>query len=191
MSSAVLDQTKRTDWVIDPTHSLVEFSVKHLMITTVKGRFGAVRGTVSLDAGAPSESAASVTIDAGSIDTRTEQRDQHLRSPDFLDVERFPTIDFRSTGVVGPVATPGDRFKLTGQLTIRGVTREVVLEAIYEGRGTDPWGGQRASFAATTSIDRRDYGLLWNQALETGGVLVGNEVKISIELQATLAIDVG
>ncbi len=189
MTTAVLDQTTRTTWVIDPTHSLVEFSAKHLMITTVKGRFAGVRGTIGVDQANPASSKAEVTIDASSIDTRTEQRDQHLRSADFLDVANHPEITFRSAKVVGRFASPGDSFRLIGALTIRGVTREVELDASFEGQGKDPWGGHRMSFSATTKIDRRDFGLTWNQALETGGILVGNEIKIALEVQATQDLD--
>ena len=190
MTTVTLEPTTRTNWVIDPTHSLVEFSAKHLMITTVKGRFGGVRGALALDAVNPSRSSVEVTIDAASVDTRVEQRDQHLRSADFLDVERYPDITFRSLRVEGPTAAPGDEFRLIGTLTIHGVAREVALAATFEGQAKDPWGGQRVSFSATTKIDRRDFGLTWSQALETGGLLVGNEIKISLEVQATQAIDV-
>ncbi|MEZ4455672.1 MAG: YceI family protein [Gemmatimonadales bacterium] len=173
-----------TTWTLDVTHTLVEFAVKHLMITTVKGRFGGVTGSITL---AGDQSAATVDIDAASIDTRVEQRDEHLRSADFLDVANHPTLTFRSKRVEGTVAKAGDSFRLIGDLTIRGVTREVALDTVFEGEATDPWGGSRASFSATTRIDRRDFGLTWNQALESGGVLVANEVKISLEVQATRA----
>jgi polyisoprenoid-binding protein YceI len=185
--TATETMSRVSTWTIDSSHSLVEFSVKHLMITTVKGRFGSVAGTLSLDAERPERSSASVTIDAASIDTRTEQRDQHLRSADFLDVANHPSLGFESTRVVGSFAGPGDSFQLIGRLTIRGITKEVTLDAVFEGTGKDPWGNERASFSATTKIDRRDFGLLWNQALETGGLLVGNEIKISLEAQATRA----
>jgi polyisoprenoid-binding protein YceI len=174
-------------WTIDPSHTLVEFSAKHMMITTVKGRFAEVKGTLMLDEAAPDRSSAEVEIAAASIDTRTEQRDQHLRSADFLEVETHPTITFRSRRVEGARGEPGETFRVVGDLTIRGVTREVTLEATYEGRGRDPWGGERVSFSADTKIDRRDYGLTWNAALETGGVLVSNEIKIHIEVQAVRA----
>jgi len=182
-----IERTATRTWTIDPDHSMVEFSAKHLMITTVKGRFGAVAGTIVTDVDDPTKSSVNVTVGAGSIDTRTEQRDQHLRSPDFLDAERFPAITFVSRRVEGRAERPGDEFRVIGDLTIRGTTREVVLAASFEGEGRDPWGGTRASYSATTRIDRRDFGLTWNQALEAGGVLVGNEVKISLEVQATAA----
>ncbi len=137
-----------------------------------------------LDAGDPSRSSVEVEVDTASIDTGVEQRDGHLRSADFLDVESHPVLTFRSRRVEGASLEEGSRFRVVGDLTIRGTTREVVLDATYEGRGRDPWGGERASFSATTKIDRREFGLTWNQALETGGILVGNEIKISLEVQA-------
>lgn len=174
-------------WTIDPTHSLVEFSAKHMMITTVKGRFADVSGTLRVDPENPDRSEVEVEIEAASIDTRTEQRDAHLRSADFLDVESHPTITFRSKRVEGAAREAGDRFRVVGDLTIRGTTREVVLDAVYEGTGKDPWGGERASFSAETRVDRRDFGLTWNQALETGGILVANDVRIELEVQAVKA----
>jgi len=174
----------RTVWNLDPAHSQVEFRVKHMMITTVRGQFGKVEGRIELDDENPSESSVSVTIDASSIDTRNQDRDTHLRSADFLGAEEHGTIEFRSTRVEGEWKEPGDVFKVHGDLTIRGVSKPVVLDAIYEGEGRDPWGGDRISFTADTRIDRKDFGLKWNQALETGGVLVGEEVKIHIEAQA-------
>lgn len=177
----VASKAALTTWQIDPTHSEVGFSVKHLMISTVRGRFSGVKGTVQLDSEDISRSSVEVEIDAATIDTREEKRDGHLRSPDFFDVEQHPTITFRSRRIE-PLG--GDRFKVTGDLTIRGVTREVVLEATDEGRERDPWGGDRAGFTASGKIDRREFGLTWNQALETGGVLVSNDIKLSIEAQA-------
>ena len=173
-----------TTWSIDPTHSLVEFSVKHMMITTVKGRFGAVSGSISLDPAAPRVEAA---IDVTSIDTRTEQRDQHLRSPDFFDVAKYPAIAFTSRRIDGRFAKAGDEFRIVGDLTIKGIAREVTLNAVFEGEGKDPWGGSRVSFSAITKINRHEFGLEWNQTLETGGVLVSAEVKISLEIQAIQA----
>jgi polyisoprenoid-binding protein YceI len=176
-----------TTWMLDPTHSLVEFSAKHMMITSVKGRFGEVAGTLEIDEVSPDRSAVEVTIGTASIDTRVEQRDQHLRSADFLDAAQFPTITFKTRRVEGAWPSEGDRFRLIGDLTIRGTTREVTLDATYEGMGRDPWGGERVSFTADTKIDRRDFGLTWNQALETGGILVGNDVRIHLEVQAVKA----
>lgn len=169
-----------TSWKIDPTHSHIEFAVKHLMISTVKGRFGDVEGTITIVENDPSKSSVKATIKAASIDTRTEQRDNHLRSADFLDAATYPELTFASTRITGDA----DTFTVTGQLTIRGVTREITLQATNEGAGKDPWGGERIGFSATTKLDRRDYGLVWNQAIETGGVVVGNDVKISIEIEA-------
>ncbi len=173
-----------TIWKLDATHSQVEFSVKHMMFTTVRGRFGTLEGTINLDADAPESSSVEVSIDAASLDTRVADRDAHLRSPEFFDVDNHPTMEFRSGRVEGSASAPGDTLKVVGDLTIRGVTREVVLDARFEGTGVDPWGGTRAGFSAETSIDRRDFGLTWNQALETGGVLVGHEIKIDLQVQA-------
>ena len=170
-------------WQIDPAHSHVEFAVKHLMISRVKGRFGDVEGSVIVQDEDPTTARIDVTIPAASIDTRADQRDQHLRSGDFLDVERFPSLRFRST----EVERSGDHeLRVKGNLTIRDVTREVVLRVEDQGRATDPWGGERAAYTATTRIDRKDFGLTWNQALETGGVLVGDEVRISVDVQLVL-----
>ncbi len=173
-----------TTWKIDPVHSHIEFSVKHLMITTVKGRFTGVDGTVSIDETDLSKSTVDVRIDASTIDTREQQRDAHLRSADFLDVEKFPQLTFKSRRIS---AATGSELTLFGDLTIHGVTREVALKVTDEGRNRDPWGGERAGFSATTKINRKDYGLSWNQALETGGVLVGDEVKIHLELELVKA----
>ena len=173
-----------TTWTIDPAHTEVGFSVKHLMISTVRGRFADVRGTIQLAGDDVTQASVEAEIATASIDTRQEQRDTHLRSADFFEVEKYPTITFRSTRVE---RIKNDRYRIVGDLTIRGVTREVVLEGSDEGRGRDPWGGDRLAFSATTAIDRRDFGLTWNQALETGGVLVSNEIKISIDVQAVKA----
>ena len=180
-STAVTTATPTlSTWSIDPAHSHVEFAVKHLMISTVKGRFGIVRGTVRLDDRDPARGQAEIEIDADSIDTREAKRDAHLRSADFFDVETFPTITFRSTRIE---QAAGDEFKLVGDLTIHGVTREVTLDVTAEGRGKDPWGGERAGFSAATKIKRSEFGLTWNQALETGGFVVGDEIKISLDVE--------
>jgi polyisoprenoid-binding protein YceI len=170
----------RTAWKLDPTHSLVEFSAKHLMITTVKGRIADVVGTVYTDEKDPKKSSVEATLKAASLDTRTDQRDQHLRSADFLNAEVYPEIKFRSTRIEGDK----ENFKLTGDLTIRDVTKPVTLDVHFEGKTKDPWGGERVGFSGTGKIDRRDFGLTWNQALEAGGVVVGNEIKINLEVQA-------
>ena len=181
-NSQALEQGTAT-WRIDPAHSHVEFAVKHLMISTVKGRFGDVEGTVTVDGDDVETAGIDVTLAAESIDTRVEKRDDHLRSQDFLHAERYPSLRFESTEVkrVG-----NDELRVKGHLTIRDVTREVVLDVEELGRAQDPWGGERAAFQATTKIDRKDFGLTWNQALEAGGVLVGDEVRISIDAQLVL-----
>ena len=173
-----------TQWNVDPAHSHVEFSVRHLMIATVRGRFGIVRGSVHSTDADPAKGRAEIEIDADSIDTRESQRDAHLRSADFFDVEKFPKITFHSTRVTD---VQGDSFKLVGDLTIRGVSREVVLDVTSEGRNRDPWGGERAGFSATTKIKRSDFGLTWNQVLETGGVVVGDDIKISLDVELVKA----
>lgn len=177
-------ETAVSTWTIDPSHSLIEFAAKHMMITTVKGRIADVRGSLTIDEQDPERSSVEVELDAASIDTRSEQRDEHLRSADFLDAEHHPTITFRSRSIEGSPMSEGDSFKVVGDLTIRGTSREVTLDATYEGRGTDPWGAEKVSFSATTKIDRREFGLTWNTALETGGVLVSNDIKIHLEIQA-------
>jgi polyisoprenoid-binding protein YceI len=171
---------KSTTWKIDPAHSNVEFAVKHLMISTVKGLFTDVEGEIVIVDGDPSRSSVTATLEAASIDSRTGQRDDHLRSADFLDAANFPEITFQSTRISGAES----EFEVVGNLTIRGVTRAVTLDVTNEGAGKDPWGGDRIAFSATTKLDRRDFGLTWNQAVEAGGVLVGNDVKISIDVQA-------
>lgn len=174
-------------WTLDPAHSQAEFTAKHMMITKVRGRFAELEGVIRVNEEDPSGSEVEVTLKADSIDTRSEDRDTHLRSGDFLDAESHPELKFRSTSVEGLRLEPGTEFTVEGELTIRGVTKPVTLEAVYEGRGQDPWGGERVSFSADTSIDRREFGLTWNQALETGGVLVGNQVQIHLEAQAVKA----
>ena len=171
-------------WELDPAHTTIEFAVKHMMFTTVRGRFTKFSGTVRVDERNPEGSDVDVDIDAASIDTGVADRDTHLRSADFLDVENHPRITFRSTGVKGAHAKAGDRFTVTGELDIRGQALPVTLEVTFTGVGMDPWGKQRGGFEARAEIDRREWGLKWNQALEAGGVLVANNVKIEIEAQA-------
>ncbi|HEX6216077.1 MAG TPA: YceI family protein [Vicinamibacterales bacterium] len=173
-----------TIWEIDPAHTTIEFAVKHMMFTTVRGRFKNFTGTVRVDERNPDLSGVDIDIEAASIDTGVADRDTHLRSADFLDVENHPRITFRSTGVDGAHAKDGDHFRITGDLEIRGLAMPVTLEVTFEGVGKDPWGKQRSGFAARTEIDRREWGLRWNQALEAGGVLVANSVRIEIEAQA-------
>ncbi|MPZ20840.1 MAG: hypothetical protein GEV06_23470 [Luteitalea sp.] len=176
--SAIPETT--TTWNIDRSHASLEFSVRHLMIATVKGRLSDVSGRVLSDDSDLTTARVEVTVGVNSIDTREAQRDAHLRSADFFDVEKYPTLTFRSTRVTD---VSNGTFKLVGDLTIHGVTREVGLDVTAEGRGKDPWGNERAGFSATTKIKRSDFGLVWNQVLETGGVAVGDEVKIAIDLE--------
>jgi polyisoprenoid-binding protein YceI len=173
--------TTQSTWTIDPDHTQVWFAVKHMMFATVKGQFPGLSGEIRLDESDAANTAIEVSIDAASIDTRSAQRDEHLRSADFFDVGNHPHLTFVSRRVE---SLGGSKYSITGDLTIRGTTREVVLAVEETGRGTDPWGQQKLGFTASTSIDRKDYGLTWNQALEAGGVLVSDEVKISIDGQA-------
>jgi polyisoprenoid-binding protein YceI len=168
-------------WTIDPSHSEVSFKVRHLGISKTRGRFGAFSGDIVV-AEQPEDSRVSVEIDAASIDTKDQGRDEHLRSADFFDVEHFPTLTFATTGV----EQRGDRWVVTGDLTIRGVTRPVVLDTQVVGLVTDPWGNERVGFQAGAEINREDFGLTWNAALETGGVLVGKTVRIDLEVEAVL-----
>lgn len=181
-TSTIHPTTTTSTWTLDPAHTLVEFAAKHLMITTVKGRFTDVSGTIHMDEANPAASSVEAVINASSIDTRTDQRDAHLKSADFLEVERYPEITFKST----KVERVGDaHYRVTGNLTIHGVTKPVTLDVQDEGRTKDPWGGERAGFSATTRIDRRDFGLTWNQVVETGGLVVSNEIRITLEVEAT------
>jgi len=173
-----------TTWKLDPAHTAAEFAVKHMMFTTVRGRFKNLSATIQVDEQNPDNSRVDVEIEAASIDTGVADRDAHLRSADFLDVEKFPKLTFHTTAVEGAHVNEGDRFKTIGDLSIRGTTIPVTLNCTFDGIGKDPWGNQRAGFTAETEIDRREWGLKWNQALETGGVLVANKVKIEIEAQA-------
>jgi polyisoprenoid-binding protein YceI len=166
--------------MIDPAHSQVEFAVRHLMISTVRGRFAGVKGTVVADHDNLENAEVDVTIDVHTIDTREAQRDAHLKSADFFDAERFPVLTFKSNRVTD---VKGDRFKLIGDLTMHGVTKEVALDVTAEGRGKDPWGGERAGYSAIAKVNRSDFGLIWNQVLETGGIAVGDEIKIALDLE--------
>ena len=171
-------------WNIDPSHSTAEFTVRHLMITNVRGRFGKLSGTVDFDPEKPDQADVSVSIDATSIDTREEKRDAHLRSADFFDVEKFPTLEFKSKRV----EKTDDGFQIIGDLAMHGVTKEVALDV--EGPTSpskDPWGNTRIGASATAKINRKDWGLHWNTALETGGVLVGEQVKIQLEVSLVAA----
>ena len=170
----------KTTWTLDPTHAELGFAVRHLMIATVRGRFGKVEGTVTVDEKNPIDSKVDVTVDVTSIDTRQEMRDNHLRSADFFDAANHPTIRFVSKRIEGDV---NEKFRLVGELTIRGTTREVALDVSLEGRGNDPWGNERAGFSASGKINRRDFGLVWNQMLESGGAVVGDDVKLSLDVE--------
>lgn len=166
-------------WAIDPGHSTVGFVARHLMVTKVRGSFQDVAGVATIGED-PTDSGVEVTLQAASITTRNGDRDAHLRSPDFFDVENHPTITFRSTGVR---QLTGGRFVLDGDLTIKGVTRPVGLDVEFEGLTGDPWGGQRAAFTASAEIDREAWGLNWNVALESGGWLVSKKVKLELDVQ--------
>ncbi len=174
-------------WNIDPTHSTIEFSTKHMMFTTVRGRFKEFSGQLHLDREAPDTSWAEVRVQAASLDTGAPDRDGHLRSADFFDAESHPEIVFRSTESIGATPEEGTRFRVSGDLTIADTTEPVTLDVLFQGRGQDPWGKERVGFQASCEIDRRDWGLKWNQALETGGVLVANKVRIEVEVQAVEA----
>jgi polyisoprenoid-binding protein YceI len=161
-------------------HVEVGFAIRHLMISTVRGRFGSASGVVVFDEANPSSSKIDVTIDVASVDTRQEMRDNHLRSPDFFDVANYPVMRFVGSRIEGDVTK---NFRVIGDLTIRDITREVTLDVENEGATTDPWGNQRVGFSATAKLNRADFGLTYNQALEAGGVLVGEEVKLSIDAE--------
>jgi polyisoprenoid-binding protein YceI len=170
-------------WDLDTSHTRLGFAARHAMVATVRGSFGIFSGVIALDAADPTRSSAEVEIDATSITTGNAQRDAHLRSPDFLDVETYPTITFRSTSaeVVG-----ADEYRLHGELTIKDQTRPVVLDLEFQGSSTDPYGNARAGFEGRTTINRKDWGLTWNVTLETGGILVGEKVKVELDVSAIL-----
>jgi polyisoprenoid-binding protein YceI len=178
------NEMKTNTWNIDTAHSGITFSVRHMVFAKVRGRFAAWTGKVALDPEDLTRSSVEVEIDAASIDTGVADRDTHLRSPDFLEAERFPALRFKSTEVE---TAGGNRYRIHGELTIRDVTRKVVLDAEYGGQARDPWGNQRVAFTATTSLDRGHFGLQWNQILEAGGVLVGTRIDIELEVQAVEA----
>jgi polyisoprenoid-binding protein YceI len=175
--------TRTSTWQIDPSHSSAEFAVKHFMISTVKGRFTRFDGRLHIDEQEPENSWVEARIETASVETGVDQRDAHLRSDDFFNAEAYPYITFRSTRAqrVGP-----DRWQITGDLTIRDVTREVVLDTNFEGEGRDFTGNRRSAFLAETSIDRRDFGLKYNAVIEGGTVVVGDKVKISLNIEAAL-----
>jgi polyisoprenoid-binding protein YceI len=171
-------------WNIDTSHSGVSFTVRHMVFSKVRGAFLRWQGTVDFDEEDPAASQVAVRIDAASIDTREPKRDEHLRSADFFDVAAYPELTFTSTRVD---KVDDERFRVTGDLTIHGVTREVVLEVDYLGGGTDPWGKRRIGFQGRAAINRKDFGLTWNQVLEAGGVLVGDKIEIALDIQAVAA----
>lgn len=169
------------DFVIDPSHTVVEFAVKHMMFSTVKGRFTEVTGTIHLDANDPTRSWVDASVGTASIDTRDENRDAHLRSADFFEVDKYPRITFRSKRVE---LAGENEARVVGDMTIKDVTREVVFDAKFLGIGKNPWGKTVAGLSASTTINRKDYGLTWNVALEAGGFLVGDDIKINLEIEA-------
>lgn len=169
-------------WTIDPTHSSIGAVARHLMVTKVRGHFASFEGTVNV-AENLEDSSVEITLDAASISTGTDDRDNHLRSGDFLDVENYPTLVFRSTSV----EAQGEKWKLTGDLTIRDTTKPIVLDLEFLGVATDPWGNAKAAFEASAELERKDWNLTWNVPLAQGGVLVSDKFKIEIEAQATLS----
>jgi polyisoprenoid-binding protein YceI len=180
-TSTALRVPSTSIWSIDPVHSIAEFKVKHMMVSNVKGHFSKITGSLTIDEAGHVNSQVEATIDAASIETRDGQRDAHLKSEDFLHAEKFPTLSFRSTSISrvgeGELSAEGD-------LTIRGVTRKVVFAVEGPTSPTkDPWGNTRIGISATTKINRKDYGLVWNAALEAGGILVGDEVTITLDVQ--------
>ncbi len=170
-------------WNIDASHSSIHFIARHMIITKVRGAFKAFSGTIALDEGDMTKSSVQVEIEAASIDTAEPKRDGHLKSADFFDVEKYPSLTFKSKSI----QKSGNAYEVVGDLSIHGVTKEVTLHSLFEGRGKDPWGGERVAFAAKTSVNREDFGLTWNQVLEAGGVLVSSKIEIELEIQAVLA----
>src|SRR2546430_4735393 len=170
-------------WTVDPMHTQVEFSAKHMGIMTVRGAFTGLTTEINFNEDDFTASFVEATIDASTLNTHDKQRDGHLTSPDFLDVEQFPTITFKSTRIEHAAH---DQYSMTGDLTIRDVTRPVSLEVVYSGQAKDPMGNLHAGFSAFTTINRNDWGLTWNVALETGGLLVGDQIKITLEIEAVL-----
>ncbi len=174
-------QTATNTWTIDPVHSVAEFAVKHMMVSTVKGRFRSMEGTIHIDEVNPTASWVTASIDVASIDTAEPKRDAHLRSDDFFNAERFPKMTFRSTRVERVDDT---HWKVIGDLIIRDVTKEVVLDTEYEGQIKDAYGKQRAAFSAETTLNRREFGLNWNGVIETGGVIVADRVRVMLNIAA-------
>ena len=177
-----LDQLTPGTWNVDPTHSSLTFVVRHLMVSKVRGRFGAFSGTATINE-EKLLSSVTATAEVASIDTSDAGRDEHLKSADFFDVASFPTIGFKSTKITGS----GSNYTLLADLTIKGVTKSVAFDLAFDGVGQDPWGNTKAGFSAEAEINRKDWGLEWNVALETGGVLVGEKVKLSLDIQLVKA----
>jgi polyisoprenoid-binding protein YceI len=168
------------NWQIDNAHSEINFTVRHMMISNVRGRFESFSGQVNFDEQNPENTTVEVRIDANSINTRETRRDNHLRSPDFLYAEKYPYLTFRSKRVE---LTGKNRARLVGDLTVRDITREISLDVEYAGQAKSPWGSISAGFSASGTLNRKDWNLNWNQALETGGVLVGDEIKFNVEVE--------
>jgi|SRR5579859_5854395 len=173
-----------TNWDIDVVHSGIHFAIRHMVVSKVRGSFTKFAGTIRLDEEEMARSNIDVIVDVGSIDTQVSGRDAHLRSPDFFDTETFPEMRFRSKRIE---KLDEARMRVVGDLMIRGVTRETALDVEYGGRVRDPWGSERLGFLARTSIDRRDFGLVWNQALDAGAIVLGDRVDIEIDIEAVRA----
>ena len=180
MSATTASQVGTGTWIIDPVHSSAEFAVKHMMVATAKGRFGKLSGSITLDPANPTAASVEANVDVTSIDTGQPQRDGHLRNDDFFSADKYPEATFRSTRVELDGA---DAAKVHGDLTIRGVTKEIALDSEITGPVTDPWGGVRYGISANAKIHRKDWGLTWNGVLEAGGLMVGDDVKLSIETE--------
>lgn len=174
--------TAAESWTVDPVHSIVEFSVRHMVISKVKGRFGEFAGTVDFDGKSPAGGSVELTVQIASIDTDDEERDGHLKSPDFFDAEKNPTMTFKSKKVVMVDGKTGE-FKLIGDLTMAGTTKEVTFDCEFNGVAVDPWGNTKSGFSASTVINRQEFGLTWSKTIETGGLLVGNDITIVLELE--------
>lgn len=168
-------------WNVDASHSALEFSVKHMMIANVRGQFHNFQASIVADPQDLTTAEIEVTVDVNSIDTRDEQREGHLKSADFFDVENYPNLTFKAAQIE---RKSGDKYTMTGDMTVRGVTKPVSFDVTFEGQGKDPWGNEKAGFSAVATINRKDFGLNWNALLETGGVLVGENVKINVEIEA-------
>ncbi|CAH0131280.1 Protein YceI [Peribacillus simplex] len=172
---------KNTKWTVDPTHSAIEFSVKHMMIAKVKGSFNKFEASILANPSDLTTAEIDFTVDVASIDTRNADRDNHLRSADFFDVEKNPTLTFKSTKIV---KTNEDEYDVTGNVTLNGITQEETFSITFEGQGKDPWGNEKAGFSGKGKVKRSDYGLTYNAALETGGVLIGDQITLTIEIEA-------